>query len=234
MMKRFFMLLILWTAPAYATPVVADLSNYEIMVDSRFNGTKLFLFGARNDAGDIVVVIRGPIMDYVVRKKEKIAGIWINNARLKLFSIPDYYVVAASKPLNEIEQANMFKILRIGYDNLFQTNEFTQAFLNYQRDRRHYLKDPLQLTFMGETLFKTTIDFPDNIPPGQYIAEIYLLSDGDVVGTQSIPITVEKVGIDAFLYVYAHEHPALYGISAVILALCAGWFAGRIFEKRFV
>jgi hypothetical protein len=42
---------------------------------------------------------------------------------------------------------------------------------------------------------------------------------------------VRKVGIDAFLYDYAHRHPLFYGITAVILALSAGWFAGRLFEK---
>ena len=83
---------------------------------------------------------------------------------------------------------------------------------------------------MGETLFKTVIEFPNNIPPGDYTAEIYLLSDGDVVGMQSTPIKVVKSGMDAFLYIYAHDYPLLYGITAVVLALVIGWFTGRMFE----
>ena len=80
-------------------------------------------------------------------------------------------------------------------------------------------------------LFKTTIEFPDNIPPGDYTAEIYLISNGDIIGMQSTPIRVVKSGLDAFVYNYAHTSPILYGITAVVLALFIGWFGGRLFEK---
>src|SRR6202041_137576 len=94
---------------------------------------------------------------------------------------------------------------------------FNEAFLRHQLERRLYMQPPEKVSFMGETLFKTVVEFPDNIPPGNYTAEIYLLSDDAVVGMQSTPITVVKSGFDAFLYVYAHQHPALYGISAIVV-----------------
>ena len=75
------------------------------------------------------------------------------------------------------------------------------------------------------------MEFPDNIPPGDYTAEIYLISDGEMVGMQSTPMKVVKSGLDAFLYSAAHDHPALYGLSAILLALGIGWLAGRVFEK---
>src|SRR5580698_5947823 len=71
-----FGLLAMTMQPALAAPLVADLSNYRIDIDSGFNGTRIFLFGARNDNGDIAVVIRGPQKDYIVRKKKEIAGLW--------------------------------------------------------------------------------------------------------------------------------------------------------------
>ena len=136
-----------------------------------------------------------------------------------------------------MDSASLLKQLGIGQDNLLNPaadvrfSEFQEAFLRYQLGRKLYMKAPDKIDFMGETLFKTAIEFPDNIPPGNYTAEIYLLSDNEVVGMQSTPITVVKSGLDAFLYMYAHQHPALYGISAIVIALCVGWFAGRIFEK---
>ena len=233
--------LLLLPLPALATPLLGDLSNYRIDIDSGFNGTRIFLFGARNDAGDIVVVVRGPERDYMVRRKEEIAGIWINRARMKLFNVPDFYAIAASRPLSDIEQAALFSRLRIGPENLFSPpgdpaqqayfRTFSDAFLRHQQERHLYFQVPDPVTFMGETLFKTTIEFPNNIPPGNYTAEIYLLSNGEVVGMQSTPIKVTKSGMDAFLFNYAHDHPVLYGLSAVVLALGIGWFAGRAFEK---
>jgi len=225
----------------FTTPLVADLSQYRIEMDSGFNGTRIFLFGVRNDTGDVVVVIRGPEKDFILRKKEPFMGIWINQDRMKFFGVPDYYAVAVSKPLSDIEQDSLFRRLGIGQgtlisppsnpDKISRFNEYSEAFFQHQQKRRLYTPSPIALTFMGETLFKTTIEFPDTIPPGNYTAEIYLIADGDVVGMQSTPIRVSKSGVDAFLYNYAHQSPVLYGITAIVLALSAGWFASRIFEK---
>ncbi len=229
-------------AQAFATPLVADLSNYRIHVDSGFNGTRLFLFGARNDNGDVVVAVRGPHKNYIVRKKEPFMGVWINQERMKFFNVPDYYAVASSKPLDEIMEYGAFRKLGIGEKQLlsppsgpFQHEQyaaFSNALLEYQRSRGLYMANPNSITFMGEMLFKTTITFPDNIPSGNYTAEIYLFSGGELVGMQSTPVKVQKAGIDAFVYDYAHRYPALYGIAAVLIALAAGWFGGRLFEKK--
>jgi uncharacterized protein (TIGR02186 family) len=211
-------------------------------MDSSFNGTRLFLFGTRNDSGDIVVVIRGENKNYMMRKKEQMAGVWINRDRMKFYNVPNFYAIASSKPLSEINQKALFNKLGIGENSLIipsediskmaQFNEFEAAFLDYQHDKKLYFTNPENISFMGETLFKTVIEFSDNIPSGKYTAEIYLISDGEIVGMQSTPIKVEKSGLDAFIYDYAHNSPILYGLSAIMLAVCAGWFAGRLFEVR--
>jgi uncharacterized protein (TIGR02186 family) len=228
-------------APAAATPLVADLSQYRIEMDASFNGTRLFLFGVRNDSGDVVVVVRGPERDFMVRKKEPVAGIWVNSGRMKFFGVPDFYAVASSRPLEEIGQPQLLGLLGIGEPTLFSPpsdparmatfNEYSQAFLRAQEKRKLYRAIPAELDFMAETLFKTTITFPDTIPPGEYTAEIYLLDEGGIKGMQSTPIVVTKTGLDAFLYRFAHQSPTLYGLCAVAMALAAGWFAGRLFSR---
>jgi uncharacterized protein (TIGR02186 family) len=244
-MIKFFYSLALALAlisPANASPIVADLSNYTISMDAGFNGTRLFVFGARGDSGDVVVVIRGENKNYIVRKKEEFAGMWINKDRMKFLDMPNFYAIASSKPLSEMEEEALFTQLGIGENSLSiaptdlskiaRFNDFEAAFLDYQHEKKLYSEKPEPINFIEETLFKTTIDFSDNIPAGNYTAEIYLLSDGEVVGMQSTPITVVKSGIDAFIYNFAHNSPALYGIVAILLALSAGWGAGRLFENR--
>jgi uncharacterized protein (TIGR02186 family) len=231
-----------FASPASTAPLVADLSNYSIAMDAGFNGTRLFLFGVRNDSGDIVVVVRGPKKNYMIRKKEKFAGVWVNHDRMKFYDVPDFYAVASSRPLSEINKSALFTRLGIGEENLFvnassavetdKFSEFQTAFLDHQHSKRLYATNPDNIGFMSETLFKTVIEFSDNIPPGDYTAEIYLISDGQVIGMQSTPISVVKSGLDAFIYNFAHNSPALYGISAIILALSAGWLTGRLFEVR--
>jgi len=235
MIRLFAFFILFFAGAAQASPLIADLSNYQITMDSSFNGTRMFVFGTRNDTGDVLVVIRGPKKNYMIRRKTEVAGLWINGERTKLFDTPDFYAIASSKPLAELSHDPIFRQLGIGRDQLFNSRDprykaFTDAFIAHQQARGLY-REPATLNFMGETLFKTVIDFPDNIPPGMYNAEIYLIHDSAIVGTHTLPISVRKVGIDAFLYDYAHNNPFLYGITAVILALSAGWFAGRLFEK---
>ncbi len=241
-LSKLLLILSLLLAPlsANSAPIVSDISNYRIEMDTSFNGTRLFLFGARNDAGDVVVVIRGPEQNYIVRKKEKAAGIWINTERMKFYDVPAFYMIATSKPLNELEDKGILALLGIGQNVLLksnnptkqlQFNEFSQAFLRHQQVRELYIKDEGKVEFMGETLFKTAIDFPSDIPPGEYTAEIYLISDGQIAGMQSTPIKVAKSGLDATIYNAAHEKPALYGLAAIAVALAAGWLAGRIFQR---
>ncbi len=43
-----------------AKPLDSDLSQNQILIDARFQGQKIFLFGARNLVGDILVIVRGP------------------------------------------------------------------------------------------------------------------------------------------------------------------------------
>ena len=69
------------------------MSQRQIEIAYSFTGAELLLFGAILYPGgrlpdddkptDIVVVVKGPTQSILVREKEKIAGIWVNAARLR-------------------------------------------------------------------------------------------------------------------------------------------------------
>lgn len=229
-----------YAAPAQANPVVADISNYQIDIDARFIGTKLFLFGTRNEGGDVVVVIRGPKRDFTVRRKERTAGMWINRRYVEFTGVPEFYALASSRPLETITHPRLMRTLGIGTNHLFtvqkkssrklKSSEFSDAFLS-GKQKNHLYNIPSELEFMGDTLFKTTFEFPDTIPKGSYTAEVYLMKSDQLLGMQSLPITVRKIGLDGTLSSLAHDHSAFYGIIAIMLALGAGWSANRIFQK---
>lgn len=234
-------LLLISCTHANATPVVADLSNYRIDIDARFIGTRLFLFGSRNGNGDVVVVIRGPNREFTVRRKERILGMWINRKYVTFEPAPDFYAMASSRPMDALEHNNLMMKLGIGNNTLLKVKDvasrkldvadFEEALLSYQSKRRLY-RDVSKLQFMGDSLFKATFEFPDTISRGDYIAEIYLLQNDQLIGMQSIPIVVSKTGFDGAISSLAHDAPWLYGIIAISLALGSGWVANRAFSKK--
>lgn len=248
MITRFaVLLLLLWPFSAQAKPLVADLSQYNIAIDSSFTGANLILFGARQAAGDVVVVVRGPMRHYTLRKKERVAGIWINRTSMELYNIPDYYAIASTKPLERLLSPETLQTLQIGIPHLpylageqnkkdskltlQQQLEFENAFIADRLAKRLYVDNQQTVNFMGDTLFKTILPFPDITPRGGYTAETYLIYDRQIVGMQATPLHVAKSGLDAVIFELAHKHPALYGILAVLMAISAGWLASVIFRK---
>ena len=69
------------------------------------------------------------------------------------------------------------------------------------------------------------------MPTGAYTVSVFLIRDGDVVSAQTTPLTVSKVGFSAEIFEFAVRQSTLYGISAIIFAVAAGWLAGAIFRK---
>ena len=223
-----------------ARSVIADLSLRSVEIDSGFTGTEILLFGARIDAGDVVVVVRGPELSYIVRKKDKVAGVWVNKRQVKFEDVNGFYSVAANRPLEEIRNDYLLSSLNIGTDNLplvikgppvLEEAEFKSAFLERKVSDKLFTPEVGKVSFIGDTLFRTIVRFPENIPRGTYTAEVYLFSDGQLSGVQSTPILVYKKGFDAFIYDFSYRYPAAYGVLAVIIALVAGWIAGSLFRK---
>lgn len=229
---------------AIARPVIADISSYEVKITSDFTGIELNVFGARQSAGDVVVLVRGEEHDFVVRKKEQVGPIWINNQEQNLLQIPEFYFIASSADFDKLKENTLFRNLALGreYSALLtkttQQNdisdkqyEFFKAFLNERLDKSLYQRQN-DIIFMGDTLFKTVIPFPDNVPKGHYQAEIYLFQGNELIAMQIVPLSFKKSGIDYILYNLAHEYSAVYGIMAILIAMLAGWLAGVIFNRR--
>ena len=220
--------------------LIADLSSREIAITTGFAGTELLLFGTVDGAGDIVVVVRGPKRREIVRRKERIAGVWVTGRSVGFAQVPAFYFLASTRPLNEIASSAVFAPKRIGVTNLYIVpqsrvdvgrTEFRRALLRNKAQSGLYNEIQGAVKVMGGRLFRTRVFFPSNVPTGSYAAEVYLLRGGVIVSDQSTPLVVRKVGLESAIFQFAHQHSALYGIIAIVIALGAGWLAGVVFRK---
>jgi uncharacterized protein (TIGR02186 family) len=238
-----------WTTHGQAqSSLVTDISSHLISVTSDFTGTELLLFGAIQIAdeeegpnrGDVLVVVRGPEKNVIVRRKARVAGIWVNTEALEFERVPSFYALASNRPVEEIAAPDVLNRLRIGPSRLrFRVAKSEQVSLPFeeaivrQKSRENLYSDQeTAVYFLGDTLFRTTIAIPANVPVGDYIAEFYLFKDGELLGAQSSPLFIKKSGLGRQIYDFAYDYPALYGIAAIIVALIAGWLASAIFRKE--
>jgi uncharacterized protein (TIGR02186 family) len=218
---------------ALALPILADISSHRVEIHSAFTGTQLLVFGARNDPGDVVVIIRGPQQDFILRKKGRVAGIWINREQHRLSAMPEFYRIASSKELSEVRQFQLFDALEVLPAVPSAEGDLTplSALREMLASKRFYPRETTGIEFMGPTLFKAVFNFPDDMPRGIYTAEAYLFTDGALSGMHVIPVEVYKIGTDAFIYDAAQHHSLLYGILAVTIALIIGSGASWLFRR---
>ncbi len=243
-----FSLLIAVTTAASA--IVTDLSNNRIEIRYSFDGAELILFGSTGStrvdirAGDydVVLVVRGPEAPTVVRRKGRVAGIWVNKDDLRFPAAPGYYAVAATRPLEEIASSVAFASYGIGFANLplvadsgegllAPDPQFRQALFRLRSEEGLYRQELDTVRVVGQGLFRTDVHLPANVPVGEFIVETFIFQNGSVKARDRITLSVDKEGFERAVYDYAHEYPFFYGITAVIVALGAGWLAGVLGKK---
>jgi uncharacterized protein (TIGR02186 family) len=228
------------TAPARAEALAADLTSHLIAISTGFTGASVVLFGAIDSPGDVAVVVRGPDRDMTVRRKSKVAGIWINSQEVTFANVPSFYFVAASRSLEEIVSPGAAVLYRLGVASLEMKAEsgappeivdsFAAAVIATQQRAKLFPNVVGKVHFIGERLFRTTIEFPSNVPTGTYLVAVFLIREKDVVSGQTTPLVVSKVGIDAEVFGFAVRQPGLYGAVAVLTAVVAGWLASLPFR----
>jgi uncharacterized protein (TIGR02186 family) len=222
-------------------PLVADLSQHLIAITTGFSGTEVLLFGATEGEGDVVVVVRGPDTNTVVRRKSRELGIWINSAQQTFTGVPAFYRLAASRPLAEIATPQVQARHQLGIENLrFNTlrastpeeiADFRTGLLRNREREQLFSAEVGPVTFLGQRLFRAPFRLPANVPTGVYQVRTLLIQNGEVVAEQVTPLFVSKSGVGADVFEFAHRQPVIYGILAVLLAIGAGWAASAVFRK---
>tara|TARA_A100001037_G_scaffold299300_1_gene324557 strand:- start:868 stop:1602 length:735 start_codon:yes stop_codon:yes gene_type:complete len=243
MAARFLFILVVFAIapPAHAQRLAADLSSKEVAISTGFSGAELLLFGATEGYGDIVVTVVGPLRNEVVRRKQRVAGIWVNGASVTFYEAPAYYRIAATRPLKEIAPPGVLEKLQIGVDRIELSTRskrspaeilaFRKALIRNKKSAQLYSEDVSDIRLVRDLLFRSTIPFPATVPIGEYQVTVYLFKNGKPVSSQKTPLPVRKVGMEAQIYNFAHQHAAWYGAIAILIALVAGWLAGVIFRR---
>lgn len=239
-----------------ANVLVTGASKDQISIRTNFAGEKLLLFGAIDTApygpvDGVVVVLRGPGENVVLRKKQKQFGIWINNAGTVLGPLPSFYTVVSSAPLASLAPQDERITLGIGADTLdanlissdgdsdkaaaksaAQKAEALAAFRRLKQGDNLFAARDDAVEIINNKLFRAEITLPAGMPVGRYVTEFFAFKSGRLVGYQTGELPVDIVGAGHILHTAAYDAPLLYGLFGVIMALIMGWSVALIFGRR--
>ncbi len=233
---------------AQAEEVVLGLSRDQVAITTRFDGSEILIFGAvkreepipEGPPLEVVITVAGPSQPVMVRKKDKVLGIWVNTEAVEVDLAPSFYAVASTAPLDTIlsdvedlrHKITVPRAIRsVGAPDTVQDSAaFTEALIRIRTNNALYqsLEDGVALD--QQTLFRTAITLPANLTEGEYDTRIFLLRGGQVVSTYDTTIDVRKVGMERWLFALSRENPMAYGLLSLAIAIAAGWGASAVFR----
>ncbi len=224
-----------------AEEVVMGLSADNVAITTTFDGESLLVFGAvKRDAPPpegaplaVIVTLSGPLTPVTVREKERILGLWVNRDWIRVSAAPSFYAIATTGPLHEIltatedlrQSITIPRAIRSLGQTIENTDLFVDALIRIRSESGVYRMMEGAVELDQETLFRTSFDLPANLIEGIYHARIFLTRNGQLVDRFDTTISVEKVGLERWLYNLAQNQPFLYGLLSLALALMAGWAA---------
>ncbi|HXF54983.1 MAG TPA: TIGR02186 family protein [Hyphomicrobiaceae bacterium] len=244
------------TAPATEVreTVQADVSTRTVAVTSSFTGVEIVVFGAVDnsrqpsaEAGlyDIVVVVEGTPTRLVARRKSNVAGLWVNTHSITFESVPSYYAIVSTRPLDELADPLVLRENDIGFEYVRMTpirgwetgvttaelEDFKSAVVALKQRDGLYIEDQYGVAFIGRSLFRASIDLPANVPVGPLEARIHLFREGRLLSTYRTRVNLRREGLERFLYAAAINYPLLYGLFTVALSVGAGLAASTVFRR---
>jgi uncharacterized protein len=245
LMLRVALLLLLLALPAKAEEVVAALSQNRVSIDTNFDGSEILVFGAirRESAipeGDlhVIVTIAGPSDQIVVRRKSRMLGIWVNTEQVLVDRAPAFYAVSTSGPWAEVisetedlrHSVSIPRAIRAVGTGVMDSPNFVEALIRLRVAGDLYQTNVATVEVAEATLFRTSVALPANLTEGNYRVRFFLTREGQVIDMREEVIFVQKVGLERFLYVLAHEAPLAYGLLSIAIAIGAGWGASAAFR----
>lgn len=232
--------------------LVTALSANTISIQSNFTGTDIVIFGQAssivrqpNDPSgyELAIVVEGPPQDITTRRKRRFLGVWVNREAERFQNVPSFYAVASTINIGHMAERGILDDLGVGLNHinlavsgvsnvaLSDRDDFRKAFIRLRQQSGLYSEREASIEFLTDTMFRTKIPLPANIPVGEYTVKSFLFHDGKVVSQTDQTLSVAKTGFEQVTFKLAQNLPLVYGVLAVALAIFTGWLAGVIFRK---
>ena len=112
--------------PGARESVQADVSARNVSVTSSFNGIEIVIFGAVDNSQqpsaesgyyDVMIVVEGVPGRIVVRRKNNVAGLWLNTSSATFDVVPSYYAIASTRPIDEITSEDFRASHGVGFQH---------------------------------------------------------------------------------------------------------------------
>jgi uncharacterized protein (TIGR02186 family) len=216
-----------------------NLGKEIVGINSGFNGETIEAFGLKRPDDDLVLIVKGPPRDIMVRRKDHVFGGWVNAKHVVFEHVPSFYRVAASRDVEEMSNFDFLEKHEIGTDHLhFMYKEtkvrkenivhFRDALIREKSRHDLYSADWQEIGVLEDRFYRASFYLPHNVPVGDYELHAYAFREGEMVAHRQAGLSIEKIGLNDRVSEYSRRRPFLYGLLCVFLALYMGWLSYKL------
>jgi len=237
-------------APRLHEEIAVGLSQSNVAITADFSGEEILVYGAivRNrllreeePSPDVILIVKGPERSTVVRKKERLFGIWVNRENAVIQATPSFYAVGSTRPLLEALDPHQIEIHDIGLEQtLLVPGEasrggdpaaFRDAAVRLLLRSGAYRQLPESVQVPGDTLFSSRIRLPANTVEGDYLLRVLLVRNRQVIDSHELILPVRRAALESWIYRTAQDDPLGYALASILIAILAGWAASALFRR---
>jgi uncharacterized protein (TIGR02186 family) len=246
-MKPWLLALCLMVLPVQAEEIVSGVSQSGVSITTSFDGASILVYGAALREApaptwplmEVIITVEGPSTPLVIRKKDHVAGIWLNRGSVKITAAPSFYAVASTKAVDDIllpaedekYHITIPQTINAAAAPSADQAPYIEALQRIRQASGSFVLAPDSVLLLRQALFRTDISRPANLVEGPYKVRIFLTRGGQVVDMQESQINVQKAGVERTLYKLAMEQPLVYGLLSLLMAMVAGWGAQELFKR---
>jgi len=213
-----------------------------------YDGAVVSISGKVSKKAETLVRVTGALENSRFKKKGRALGfLWMNMETVEIEQVPNVFLVYSSNDLMEdqnpenaesevsrlcLEAVRKQARIESAYEN---KDELFDEFIKLKKKSGLYALVGNGIRYTGEVngelkSFSCDVTLPASLPQGKYKVEVYSIEDGMVTGHAEREIKAEEVGIPAWISSLAFQHGTLYGILAVLVAVCGGLLMGVLFK----
>ena len=187
-------------------------------------------------------MLEGPAQETVVRRKDRVLGMWINMAVRNLHQRAGLLFGGDDAPAAGHHRHHSYKRLSLGADNLHiqpldrdgnpaTIEEFRAALRDRKAAAGLFNMRVGGVEFLSQSLFRASLPLSPSVPVGTHKARAFLFKNGVFIKESSAQLSIVKSGFEQTIYRFSTNHGFSYGILATALAVLTGWLGRIVFRK---
>lgn len=219
------------------------LTPPEVKITAFYNGAQVKVDGQVPEGHQAAVVLSSGAAEQSFRVKEKVGGVlWMNRATVSFENLPMVYMMSTSasgEATQAVDAALGLEHLRAQAKVESDAQNPEQLFDEYAKVKQgeglyaiNYGALTLDPAKDGTQALHCSLEIPPKMPMGEFTVRLLDIdSQGKITEEGSKQLKVSESGLPALLSELAFDYGTLYGLLAVVIAICGGMVTSMIFRE---